>query len=93
MKETLLCGHCGEPIRQGERAPCTGTPLHHECQIRLIVGSVAHIEHRCGCYVEGSKENDPPHMTLREAAQAAVQLHDQRVNEQVIWRPTRSDAN
>jgi hypothetical protein len=49
--------------------------MHVECLLRLTIGSVAHIERRCGCYVAGSTESDPPHMTLREAARAAMVAH------------------
>jgi len=76
--EAALCGFCGEAIEPGQRAPSHGEPLHHECQMRLVVGSVAHIERRCGCYVAGSTESDPPHMTLREAARAALVLYNVR---------------
>jgi hypothetical protein len=73
-----VCGFCEEPIGPGEQAPGMGEPMHNECQIRLIIGSVAHIERRCGCYVAGSTASDPPHMTLRQAARAAVVLHNAR---------------
>ena len=79
MKGALVrCGFCEEPIQAGEKAPGTGTPLHRECQIRLIVGSVAHVERRCGCYVEGSQESDPPHMTRRQGARQALAAHNAR---------------
>jgi hypothetical protein len=42
--------------------------------MRAIIGSVAHVEHRCSCFVPGSTESDPPGMTRREAANAAVKL-------------------
>jgi hypothetical protein len=71
----VICGFCEEPIEAGERGRGFGTPLHRESQIRLVVGSVAHIERRCGCYLAGSSETDPPHMTLREAARAALRAH------------------
>ena len=73
----LLCGFCGEPI-DGPECPLQGSPqhLHQECGIRLVIGSVAHLERRCGCYVAGSEEGDPPHLTLRQAAHAAVTLHN-----------------
>jgi hypothetical protein len=38
----------------------------------MVIGSVAHIERRCGCYVSGSMEGDPPEATRREAARAAL---------------------
>jgi len=45
---------------------------HPECNFRAIMGSVAHIEERCQCFVPGSTETDPKGMTCREAARAAV---------------------
>lgn len=44
---------------------------HENCNFRSIVGSVAHIEKRCSCFVAGSTEGDPEGMTKREAANAA----------------------
>jgi len=65
---TLLCIYCHEEAEEGGN-------LHPECQIRLVIGSVAHILKRCGCYVPGSIEGDPPHLTIRQAAIAAVKIH------------------
>lgn len=45
---------------------------HRACFLRGILGSVAHIEKRCSCYVPGSHEGDDPGMTRRQAAEAAV---------------------
>lgn len=42
---------------------------------RAVVGSVAHLQRTCSCYVEGSELNDPPGLSLREAAKAAWDLH------------------
>ncbi len=71
-----ICGFCGESIPRRDLVPIVaGTPLHRECQFRLVVGSVAHIQRRCGCYVAGSTESDPPHMTPRQAATAAMALY------------------
>jgi len=44
--------------------------------LRLVIGSVAHLERRCCCYVPGSTEDDPPHMTPRQAARAALVLYN-----------------
>jgi hypothetical protein len=38
-----------------------------------VVGSVAHLERRCSCYVPGATEGDPDGLTRRAAAEAAVQ--------------------
>jgi len=65
-----LCGWCAEPIEDDG----TGDGLHRECLIRMVLGSVAHLQKRCHCYVPGSEENDDPSLTLREAARAAAAL-------------------
>jgi len=49
-----------------------GLPYHRECFLRTLIGSVAHVEKRCSCYVDGSKESDPPGMAKREAAKLAL---------------------
>jgi hypothetical protein len=46
--------------------------LHRACFLRCIYGSVAHIHKQCSCYVPGATEGDPPEMTKRQAAVAAV---------------------
>ena len=51
---------------------------HHECFARCILGSVAHQNRRCSCFVPGSEEEDPPGMTRREAARAALKLWSER---------------
>ncbi|HEV8364574.1 MAG TPA: hypothetical protein VGQ52_13750 [Gemmatimonadaceae bacterium] len=72
-----ICLHCDEPIRPGDPWDTTadGQPWHMECLMRLAIGSVAHIERRCGCYVPGATDNDPPGMTRRQAARAAVDAY------------------
>jgi hypothetical protein len=70
------CYHCGEPI-VAELAhritTCDGpAQLHHECNFRLIAGSVAHIERRCSCFVAGASETDDPRLSRRQAARAAL---------------------
>jgi len=67
----VICLWCGEPVAEDEQAECN-VPMHQECAFRSIVGSAAHIEHRCMCYRKGSDEHDPPNMTKRQAARAAV---------------------
>lgn len=71
------CIYCDEPVRINEDAEVVNTPegpkyAHPECNFRAIMGSVSHIERRCGCYVPGATETDPEGMTRREAAKAAV---------------------
>jgi hypothetical protein len=48
--------------------------MHRACGMRGIIGSVAHQEQRCACFVPGSDEGDPPDMTRREAAEAALAI-------------------
>lgn len=73
-----ICEWCGEPILPNEPKKsieyfCGAKEVFHfECQVRQIIGSLAHIERRCGCFVEGATEGDPPTMTKREAARAAL---------------------
>jgi hypothetical protein len=70
----MKCVYCDEPLSENDANACNFVirPEHWECGFRAIMGSVAHIEQRCGCYVPGSTDHDPPNMTKREAARAAV---------------------
>lgn len=74
-----LCLHCDEAIQDGD----TGTyqayvseagtelkPVHHECTLRMVVGSLGHQQRRCSCF--GGTEEDPEGMTKHEAAIAAA---------------------
>jgi hypothetical protein len=45
-------------------------PLHLECFIRMGIGSVGHLMGKCSCY--SGTEEDPPGLTIRESARAAV---------------------
>lgn len=74
------CIHCGELITEGEQGTMySNSPFaHRECSLRAVLGSVAHLEKRCSCYVPGSTENDDEGLTPRQAAIAAwewVQKH------------------
>lgn len=74
------CAFCEEPIEAGDDGwlmPSIGTkereiPFHHACQLRTILGSVAHQQRRCSCFVSGSACGDDPTLTRRQAAQAAL---------------------
>lgn len=69
------CPWCDEAIAPGDNLHhmAIGAPWHKECFVRSVLGSVAHQRRRCACYIPGSTENDPPGMTKREAARAAVE--------------------
>lgn len=80
------CPHCEEPVLPGEAHPALVNMqnFHRECAIRMICGSLAHIEKRCHCFFSDSTETDPPGMTVREAAKAA-QLALARTPEYIPW--------
>ncbi len=71
------CGRCDETIAAGDDGwliPSFGggeLPFHAECHLRGIVGSVAHQQRRCRCFVPGSTAEDDPALTPRQAAAAA----------------------
>lgn len=74
------CPHCEEPVDDPDTAEpvacltATGVELrvsHPECAMRAIIGGLNHLLGRCSC-CGGSEPPDPPEMTRREAAQAAV---------------------
>jgi hypothetical protein len=67
------CLYCSESIQEGENGPIflNGLASHKECSLRSVVGSAAHIEKRCSCFVPGSTENDAEGLTRRQGAQAA----------------------
>lgn len=75
-----VCVWCREAIAPGERAWrfANGPLAHRVCAVRQVLGSVAHIEQRCGCYVPGATESDPEGLTRREAAVAAMQTWRRR---------------
>jgi hypothetical protein len=83
-----FCPNCAEPVLYTDEAreighlgadgSDTARWWHLECALRILYGSVGHQMERCECY--GGTEEDPPDMTAREAAVAAVAavaFHDQ----------------
>lgn len=65
----MNCQYCREPLFESELDPFT--QMHIECGFRCCIGSLAHLQGLCGCFVPGSQENDPPGLSLRKAARAA----------------------
>lgn len=72
-----LCLQCDEPIGQSDDGlvtmvlrsmsePATREPVHAECQLRSVVGSLAHLEKRCSCY--GGTDHETPGLTRRQEA-------------------------
>jgi len=83
-----VCRRCGEPVlATDKRSPATldGRPLHWECGLRIVVGSVGHLQRRCSCY--GGSDEDPEGMTKRQAAQAAAALWLQLAEDEPAWKP------
>ena len=76
----MKCQWCKERIKRSEVDPLVQTPMHRECAFRSIMGSLAHIERRCSCFVKGAPETDPPEMTRREAAKAALAAWERKGN-------------
>lgn len=69
----IECGHCEERIVAGDRGVYVNgyaSPLHFECFMRGIVGSVGHQRGTCPCH--GGTDGDPDGMTVRQAARAAL---------------------
>lgn len=60
----------GPPEDHGVRVP------HYECSMRAIVGGLNHLKGKCIC-CGGTEPPDPPEMSSREAAKAAVQFWEQ----------------
>lgn len=75
------CLYCQEPIlapdigfivpHLDETGP-RDAAQHRECMLRHLFGSVGHQMKKCSCY--SGTEEDPPGMTPRQAASAAMDL-------------------
>jgi hypothetical protein len=74
------CLHCKERVAEGDEGmlmPYVGedgvviiVPVHRECFLRSVFGSVGHQQGKCSCH--GGTETDPPGVTKRDAAWQAV---------------------
>ena len=72
------CAWCDEEFienDQGLEIPHLGEVIefrsfHKNCFLREIVGSLGHQQKKCSCH--GGDTEDPPEMSIREAANAAV---------------------
>jgi hypothetical protein len=76
------CIHCGEPVLDHEPHDqyANGPIAHRPCFMRALIGSLAHQQQQCSCYVLGSECGDPSDMTRRQAAEAAYKywlMHNQ----------------
>jgi len=72
---TKICPWCEEEIADNDKLYESIRPSHHyECGIRMVMGSVAHQTHRCGCYVPGSTLHDREGVSVRQAARDAMEM-------------------
>lgn len=71
------CVYCDETIAVGDDGWILhdGAVLHRECNLRGVIGSVAHQQKRCSCF-GGDDEEDG--MTRREGARAALDYFEGR---------------
>lgn len=76
----LTCGRCDEDIAEGDDGfvlpvffgeEMDHHAYHYECHMRGIVGGLNHLIGKCTC-CGGDDPPDPPELTKREAAKAAV---------------------
>jgi hypothetical protein len=79
------CDFCDEPFLDTDvgfemEGPlgAYSTPIHQECMLRLVVGSVAHQMKMCSCY-GGPGSDHVQGQSKREEARAAVRYHNQHV--------------
>lgn len=72
------CFYCEEVIAGNDDGwfDSGGNPFHRPCWLRMVIGSVAHIEGRCSCFVPGADEGDAPGLTKRAAAEAALRAFE-----------------
>jgi hypothetical protein len=72
-----MCQYWTEPLLAGDDGwiLCNGAVLHHECNLRGVVGSVAHQERRCSCF-GGTANDEEDGMTRRQGARAAVEYFE-----------------
>ena len=70
------CSWCDEALLPDDDRYtfANGPQAHRVCALRQVIGSVAHLEHRCACYVPGATCRDPDGISRRVAAEAAVRL-------------------
>lgn len=74
------CLYCFEPIEEGEEGfiriaiglnDVHELPIHRECDLRAVIGSVGHQRHTCSCY-QSPGDDQEDGLSRREAALAAT---------------------
>lgn len=87
-----VCLLCAEAVVDGDTGTidASGRVIHYECGMRGIVGSVGHQLKRCHCF--GGTYDDPPGMSRREAAKAAVALWETKLPALLHEKPWNTPA-
>jgi len=78
MKPPFPCLWCEETIAPGDLMHSALPGYHYACAMRAMLGPIAHVQHRCSCYVSGSEEHDPPGITKRQAARIVADYVNQQ---------------
>jgi hypothetical protein len=75
------CAWCEEVITEKDQGVANPreAPFHIECFMRTMLGSLAHLQKKCSCYVPGSTAGDPPEMSKRQAALAALLFQEKGI--------------
>lgn len=73
------CVWCDEAIADDDDGWLNGVDQasHRECWLRAVIGGANHITGRCSC-CGGDQDPDPPGLSRREAARAAVRAFNLR---------------
>jgi hypothetical protein len=93
-KTDPICLHCKEPVLDLDQRAPVDPPMHYECGLRLAVGSIAHLDKRCDCFIPGSEKGDPSYLSIRQAAQLAAcrwQMMNPIEKEEIFLGPRRDD--
>ncbi len=79
----------------GDGAPVVvWEPVHRECQLRAVVGSLGHILRVCSCY--GGPMEDPPSLSRHQAALAVWDYYwalSEMERSQVVGMQTRAGSD
>lgn len=73
----VSCLYCGEAIAAGNSGSLytSGQAIHYACELRSVVGSVAHQQRRCSCYGGTAPHLEPGQTRYQAALAAALYFH------------------
>ncbi len=75
--ELIVDGDAGLIVPHTTRQGVADEPRHVDCFVREVLGGLNHLRGRCTCS-GGTEPPDPPGLTLRQAATAAVDFFNIR---------------